>query len=302
MSVPLAFLGTILIWSTTPLAIKWSSVGPSFLFAVTARMLISTAGCLLLLSLLRVRLHWHKRALQIYVAEGLAIYGSLMCVYWGTQFIPSGLVSVIFGLTPLLTGLMAALWLNEQSLTPVKLLGMLVAFAGLTLIFGDGFSAGQEALMGMAAVLVAVIMHSVTTVWVKKLGNDMSALSMTTGGLLIAMPLYLLTWGLFDGHLPETIPTKAAWAIVYLGLFGSVMGFILFFYVLKHVQASKVGLIPLVTPVSALLLGASLNQEAIPHVVWSGTGLILFGMSVYQWGHLLLRRPIAAAVAQEEQV
>ena len=302
MSVPLAFLGTILIWSTTPLAIKWSSAGPGFMFAVTARMLIGTVGCLLLLSLLRARLHWHKRAMQIYVAEGMAIYGSMICVYWGTQFIPSGLVSVIFGLTPLLTGLMAALWLNEQSLTPVKLLGMLFAFVGLILIFADGFSAGSAALLGMGGILVATIMHSLTTVWIKKLGNDMSALSMTTGGLLVAMPLYLLTWGLLDGQLPQAIPTKAAWAIIYLGLFGSVMGFILFFYVLKHVQASKVGLIPLVTPVLALLLGASLNQEAIPHVVWSGTGLILFGMSVYQWGHLLLRRPITAVVAQEEQV
>ena len=299
MSVPLAFLGTILIWSTTPLAIKWSSDGPGFMFAVTARMLIGTVGCLVLLAMVRGKLSWHKRALLIYVAEGLAIFGSMSCVYWGAQFIPSGLVSVIFGLTPLLTGLMASLWLGEQSLTPVKLLGMACAFVGLSIIFGDGFSAGREALMGMAAILIAVIMHSTSTVWIKKIGNDMSVLSMTTGGLVVALPLYLLTWLLVDGRIPDVLPHKAAWSIVYLGLLGSVMGFILFFYVLKHSEASRVGLIPLVTPVSALLIGSLFNGEAIPHVVWSGTGLILLGMSVYQWGHLLLRRCIPTVVQEE---
>ena len=300
MSVPLAFLGTILIWSTTPLAIKWSSEGAGFIFAVTARMMIGTIGCLLLLALVRGKLVWHKRAMQIYMAEGVAIFGAMGCVYWGAQFIPSGLVSVIFGLTPLLTGLMAAVWLGEQSLTPIKLLGMACAFIGLSMIFGDGFSAGGDALLGMTSILLAVILHSGSTVWIKKIGNDMPVLSMTSGGLLVALPLYLLTWAIVDGRMPATIPDKTAWSIIYLGLFGSVMGFILFFYVLKHVQASKVGLIPLVTPVSALIVGAVLNNEHIPSVVWTGTGLILSGMAVYQWGHLLLRRRKPVVVVQEE--
>lgn len=68
------------------------------------------------------------------------------------------------------------------------------------------------------------------------------------------------------------------------------MGFILFYYVLKYVEASRVRLIPLVTPVTTICVGALLNDESVPTVVWSGTGLILLGMSVYQWGHLLLRQ------------
>jgi drug/metabolite transporter (DMT)-like permease len=78
------------------------------------------------------------------------------------------------------------------------------------------------------------------------------------------------------------------------------MGFILFYYVLKHAEASRVGLIPLVTPVSAMAVGSLLNGEAIPTIVWSGTGLILLGMSVYQWGHLLLRRRRPAVAMQED--
>jgi len=289
MSVPLAFLGTILIWSTTPLAIKWSSEGPGFIFAVTFRMLIGTVGCLLLLAMLRGKFHWHKEAVRTYLAAGLGIYGAMSCVYWGAQFIPSGLVSVIFGLTPLLTGLMASYWLGEQALTPMRLVGLSSALSGLILIFGDGFNAGFEAVLGMLAIFTAVTLHSLSTVWVKRIGAGLPVMSVTSGGLVIALPLYLLTWLLLDGRLPTSIPDKALLAIVYLGLFGSVMGFIMFFYVLKHVAASRVGLIPLVTPVSALMIGAWFNGEAIPTVAWTGTGLILLGMSIYQWGHLLRR-------------
>ena len=300
MSVPMAFLATILIWSTTPLAIKWSSVGPGFMFAVTARMAIGALGCLLLLLLVRGRLYWHKAAVYSYLAAGLGIYGAMSCVYWGAQFIPSGLVSVIFGLTPLIMGVMASYWLDEQALTPIRLLGLASALSGLVLIFGNGIHAGYMAMLGMLSVFVAVVLHSLSSVWVKRIAADLPVITVTTGGLVMALPLYLITWSLVDGHLPASIPTKALASIVYLGLFGSVMGFILFYYVLKHVEASRVGLIPLVTPVSAMVVGLLLNGEAIPTVVWSGTGLILLGMSVYQWGQLLFRGRSSAVVIQED--
>lgn len=300
MSVPLAFLATIVIWSTTPLAIKWSSAGPGFMFAVTARMAIGALGCLLLLFLVRGRLYWHKAAVSTYLAAGLGIYGAMSCVYWGAQFIPSGLVSVIFGLTPLLTGLMASYWLGEQALTPVRLLGLASALSGLVLIFGNGIHAGYMAMLGMLSVFVAVVLHSLSTVWVKRIGAGLPVMTVTAGGLVTALPFYLITWALVDGRLPVTMPDKALASIIYLGLFGSVMGFILFYYVLKQVEASRVGLIPLVTPVSAMAVGSLLNGEAIPVVVWGGTGLILLGMSVYQWGHLLFRRRSSVMVMQED--
>jgi drug/metabolite transporter (DMT)-like permease len=292
MSVPLAFLATILIWSTTPLAIKWSSEGPGFMFAVTARMMIGAAGCLLLLLLVRGRLYWHKAAVSTYLAAGLGIYGAMSCVYWGAQYIPSGLISVIFGLTPLVTGMMAGYWLGERALTPLRLLGLASAVSGLVLIFGNGFHVGYTATSGMVAVFAAVVLHSFSTVWVKRIGAGLPVMTVTTGGLMTALPLYLMTWWLVDGRLPATIPDRALASIVYLGLFGSVMGFILFYYVLKQVEASRVGLIPLVTPVSALGIGSLVNGEAVPTVVWSGTGMILLGMSVYQWGYLLFRRRV----------
>lgn len=288
MSVPAAYLGIIIIWSTTPLAIKWSGEEAGFLFGVASRMLIGAAVCTLLLLILARKLPWHRQARQTYLAAGLGIYGAMMSVYWGAQYIPSGLISVLFGLTPIVTGIIAAIWLQERSLTASKLAGIFLGIVGLIIIFGTGVELSEGAVYGIVAVLLAVILHSVSAVWVKSISARLPALEVTNGGLLIAAPLYLVTWLLFSDGLPEDISTRTALSISYLAVFGSVLGFIMYFYVLKHIDASRVALVTLLTPVLALLLGQGLNNETINPAVWVGTFSILLGMSVYQWGARLV--------------
>ena len=112
----------------------------------------------------------------------------------------------------------------------------------------------------------------------------MSALEVTTGSLLFSAPLYFALWLIFDGQWPQSLGVRALGAIVYLGVFGSVLGFIMYFYVLKHIEASRVALVTLVTPVLALLLGQQLNHEILNTEIWLGSGCILSGMLLYQWG------------------
>jgi drug/metabolite transporter (DMT)-like permease len=71
-------------------------------------------------------------------------------------------------------------------------------------------------------------------------------------------------------------------------VFGTVIGFSLYFYILKKLEASRVALIPLITPVSALLLGQFFNGETISAGVWQGTAFILLAISLHQWGDKLL--------------
>ena len=131
MSVPTAYLGVILIWGTTPLAIKWSGEGVGYLFGVTGRMVIGVLLAVALMQLLRLHFPWHVAARRTYLAAGLGIYLAMTAVYWAAQFIPSGWIAVVFGLSPIITGLMARLWLNERGLTPLRLLAMLLGLIGI---------------------------------------------------------------------------------------------------------------------------------------------------------------------------
>ena len=291
MSVPLAYIGVIIIWSTTPLAIKWSGGDSGFLFGVTARMLIGlffSSALIMLLS--RRRLPWDQHSRKTYLVAGIAIYGAMLSVYWGSQYISSGFISVIFGLNPIITGIMAALWLNERSLTPAKIVGVVLGIVGLIIIFSQGIQFGNHAVIGIAAVCLSVLLHSWSSVWFKKLKHNLTALEITHGGLLVSVPLYLLTWFISQGTWPENFSQRGLGSIVYLGIFGSVLGFVLFFYILKHVDVSRVSLITLVTPVVALFLGYAFNNEVLNISIWTGTGLILLGMSLYQWSDKLFNR------------
>ncbi len=286
MSVNAAYLGIILIWSTTPLAIKWSGDGPGFLFGVTSRMLIGALVCLLILAFMRLRLHWHKQAVQTYLAASLGIFGSMLFVYWGAQYITSGMVSVLFGLSPLLTSVFAAFMLKEKSLAPNKLLGIVIALCGLVVVFYSDIARSSNAYYGIVAVIAATGLHSLSTVMIKKIDCRLPGIIINTGTLLISSLLFLLVWSLTDSHLPDVIPLKSGGSILYLGIFANVVGFTLFFYALKNMDANKIGLIPLITPVIALLIGYVFNAEDVGWTLLAGTGLILTGLLAHNW-----RRP-----------
>ena len=284
LAIPAAYSGVVLIWATTPLTIKWSSSGVGFLFAVFGRMAIGLVLCLLLLKWQNIALPWGREALRTYAAAAVGIYGAMLSVYWGAQFIPSGLIAVLFGLVPLMTGVMAAKQLGESSFTLPKLSAMLLGLFGLTLIFHSDLTLQLNAAQGIAAVLFAVFLHSLSLVLVKQTGANLPALAVTGGSLVLVTPLYFLTWMLFDGVLPSAIPVRAGLSIIYLGIFGSVLGFVLFFYLIHKLETGKTALITLMTPVLALFLGQILNDETIPPDVWWGTAAIVLALIIYQWG------------------
>ncbi|HLO61949.1 MAG TPA: DMT family transporter [Azonexus sp.] len=292
MSVPLAYLAIVLIWATTPLAIQWSTQGIGFALAVLLRMLIGVVVAGLLVALWRIRFPLHDRARRAYVVGGLALFGGMALTYWGARYIHSGLISVLFGLSPLAAAVLGAIFVGERSLTPVKLIGMLLGAGGLATIFIHGDSLGHEhALAGLFAVLSAVTIYSGGMVWLKQIGDDSPPLATTVGSLTVSLPLFGLVWWITDGQLPTVVPPRAGAAVAYLGVFGSVIGFALYYYVIKHLETAKVALITLITPVLALLLGSWLNGESIGLRLWLGTALILLGLSVHQWEMLTgLRR------------
>lgn len=284
MSLPAAFVSVILIWSTTPLAIKWSSLGVGFSFAVFSRMAIGVLLCALLLAAFRVRMPLHRKALLAYVAGGLSMFGAMALTYWSAQFVSSGMISVLFGMSPLITSLGAMLWLKEEALTPSKLSGMMMGVLGLWLVFRGNLDLGATAGIGLVVLFVAVAVQSLGLVWLKHIDDDSPPLSTTLGTLTVALPLFFAAWFLVDGHLPAAVSERAVAATVYLGVVGSVLGFVLYYYLIKNMEAGRIALITLITPVMALLLGHGLNDEAVLPQVWLGTASIVFGLCLHRWG------------------
>lgn len=292
MPLRIAYLGVILIWSTTPLAIQWSSESAGYLFGVTARMLLGMVAVYLILYFIRQKLPLHRRAVSTYLVSGTGIYTAMTCVYWAAQHIPSGWISVVFGLSPIITGMLAIFVLREDSLSFHKLSGMILGFAGLIVIFGNSINSGDQFLYGITAVLLGTFFHSLSAVVVKRINAGLSGFASTAGGLSFAAPLFLVTWILSEGSLPAEISTRTLYAIIYLGVIASAIGFAMYYYILSRMDVSRVSLITLITPVCALGLGNILNGESVSHLVITGTGFILSGLLFYEYGHRLVSIPV----------
>ncbi|MBI5889195.1 MAG: DMT family transporter [Nitrosomonadales bacterium] len=284
MSLPAAFVSVILIWSTTPLAIKWSALGIGFSFAVFSRMAIGVLLCAVLLAMFRIPFPLHRKALLAYVAGGLSMFAAMALTYWSSQFVSSGMIAVLFGLSPLITSLGAMVWLKEESLTPYKLAGMLFGVLGLLLVFRGGLGLPEGSVVGLFALFMAVVAQSLGLVWLKRIDDDSPPLATTLGILVVALPLFFAAWWTIDGHVPNAVSERSAVATLYLGTFGSVLGFALYYYLIKHMEAGRIALITLVTPVLALLLGHGLNDEAVLPQVWLGTASIVLGLCLHRWG------------------
>ena len=301
MSVPAAYLGVILIWSTTPLAIQWSAQGAGFSFAVMARMLLGLAVCWVLLAATRTRFPWNPAARRLYAVSGSSLFVSMILTYWGALHVPSGLISVIYGLSPIMTGVFAAFWLSERTLTPLRVVALGLALAGLWLIFGQPWPGGDaSATWATLAVVAGMLTQTLGLVWIKRLNLRLSSLALTCGSLSVALPMFVIVWLVADAaRMPADPPLAASAAIVYLGIVGSVVGFTLYYYIIKYLDAGRVALIMLVTPVTALLLGQTLNAEFIPAMGWAGIALIGGGLVLYEWRALRTLLPVHRAAMSD---
>lgn len=286
----MAFIVVIFIWSTTPVAIKWSSEGVSFLFGVFVRMSIGAVVALILVWLRYRSLPMDSHARKIYFASAVGIFGGMVPVYWAAQHISSGLISVIFGLSPMVTGYIAWRFGLEPRFNRIKIIGSVVGLSGLLAIFYKGFSSDGMYVYGIIAMVTSVILHSISAIWIKRLNIHMPPLTLVAGGLLFSMPMFITVYLIFAPPLVAQIPIKTFWSILYLGVVGSVIGFMSYYFLLKHLAASSVVLITLVTPVSALWIGYVVNDEGVNLSIYIGTVFVLIGLLLHQSEDILSKK------------
>jgi len=123
----LAFLAVIIIWSTTPLAIKLSAMGSNAFFSASSRIAIAVIICFLILAIKNTKLEinkfWHN-----YAFAGSGIFITLSLVYISSIYINSGIIAIIFALTPLITGIISNLILKNDEFDTHKLISTIIGF------------------------------------------------------------------------------------------------------------------------------------------------------------------------------
>lgn len=279
----IVFLIVILIWTTTPLAIQWSSTSAP-LSSVLVRMLIGVMFCLSMMGLIGMKIPFHTKARQLYVVGGLTMFLTMSLTYVAAQSIPSGWISIIFGLSPIATGIFSLFFEPESRLTAIRIFGMCLGIGGLALVFQAGLAFDSSTLPGISLLLIAMLVASIGSVIMRHLFKDseLQPMQITTGGLAIAIPFFALSAFLIEPTVEINFSQKELLSILYLGLIGTGIGFTLYYYLLKIMSASKVALLTLITPITSLLLGNLVNNEPVIKEIWVGAALVSIGLLLYE--------------------
>lgn len=295
MPTIVAYLTVVLVWATTPLAIKWSAEALPPVLSAMLRMQLAVVIGVPWLWLIGERLYWHRRALLGYAAALPGVFGAMALSYLASPHVPSGLISVVFGLAPLMSGLMVQAMPTGVRLNRWHWAGCIVGVAGLAVVFLPSLAVGNGMLTGLLLLLGAVLCFSITGVLVKHVAPSTHPLSHTVGALVVSLPFYALLC-LANGESVVLGERPAGvFAILYLAVFGSLIGFVSYFVVLRRLSPATVSLITLMTPVLALLLGAWLNHEVPTLRVYAGAALIISALGLYFFGDRRQRLPAPVA-------
>lgn len=289
MYVPVAYLAVVLVWSTTPLGVQWSSEGISPVMGALSRMFLAALIGWAAARVMKVAIPWHGKAIRLYAISNIGLFVGLMSVYIGATLIPSGMISVIFGLSPVMSAVLARYLLNEPKFTTSKWVAVSLGMAGLLVTFDQDIQISEQSYLGYGLVVVGALCFSLSGVLIKREPQQLHPMAQTAGSLMMATPLYFLS-GLFFGLDVDAPQPRAIAAILYLTVFGSFIGFFCYFYILKHMAASSVALVTLITPVIAISLGVMLNGEALSTNLVIGAAMICSCLLLFYWGDAMVKR------------
>lgn len=267
IKVALAFLAVYLIWGSTYLAIRVAiETIPPFLMAGT-RFVV--AGLILyVLSTLRSSgspslSHWNRA----FVIGGLMLLGGHGAVVWAEQWIPSGLVSLLVATMPLWMALME--WLHGGVKPNGRVAGgLFLGFAGVVLLVGGVEALGESQVDFAGAILVVfgAFLWANGSLFSRsaKLPSSQllaTAMEMIAGGLLLLLASLLA--GEWNRVRLDLVSMRSIVAWIYLVVFGALVGFTCYIWLLKVTASARVSTYAYVNPIVAMFLGWALVNEPI---------------------------------------
>jgi drug/metabolite transporter (DMT)-like permease len=182
----------ILIWSTPPLAIVWSSETVSPMMAVLLRMLLASIIGTLCLVAMHIRLPIHKQVVKLYSYSAIGVFGGMFWGYLASRHIRSGLMSLIFGLSPVVSGLLAQKIVNNPKFSGLRWLAFIISLTGLAIVSWHNISTGSSEWIGIAFVFFAIFFFSLSAILVKSVVINIPLFVTTLGALYVSMPVFLL--------------------------------------------------------------------------------------------------------------
>jgi drug/metabolite transporter (DMT)-like permease len=305
----LAFAVIYFVWGSTFLAIRAGVREVPPLILASMRFFVAGAALFLWLKLKGTpspsRREWIA-ATVLSICIFVVDYGLL---FWAEQRVPSGIAAVMLATIPVFMALSEIFFLGTQRLTFRLAVALLIGIGGVAVLVSPsvGFAEAPVDRVGAIALVIAAISWSIASALARKLPLPASkAMSsgaqMLAGGILLAVTAAI--FGEFRGFHPQAVSRGAWFALAYLIVAGSIIGFTAYVWLIHHQSPTKVGTYAYVNPVVAVTVGYFLGGEVVGPRTLLGTLLVLVSVVVITTTRAkeLVPEPVieALAVLQEE--
>jgi drug/metabolite transporter (DMT)-like permease len=274
----LILLGSI--WGASYLFIKVGGAEiPPFTF-VAGRTLIAALALLIVLCARKESLPRSRREWMPLIAMG--IFNGVIpytLITWGETHITSGLAAILTAAMPLFTVILAHFWTHDERLTLGKILGVVIGFLGVIILFLPELRQGiQIEFWGEFAVVAAAASYAIAALVARKYLHGVSHVVASTGQLDTAA-LWMIPLSLaFDNPLALHPSRAAIGSLAILALLGTAVAYILYYWLIEHTGATRTALVTYLIPITGVMWGALLLSESVEWDVLIGLAFIIVGI------------------------
>lgn len=265
------------IWGTSFLFIKVAVTELPPETVVTGRLVFATLILLAVVYGRGLRLPTRLRTWGDFLVMGaFGVVAPFVLITWGEQSIPSGMAAILNATMPLFSALIAFVWTREERMSGLRLLGVVLGFVGVVTAIGlKDVNLANASTQGQIAVLVAAFCYAITGLYARRAFRGMPALIPATGqlvaGSLVIAPIALVRHG-----IPSMPSWQAIGAILALALFCTSVAYILLYWLMERIGATRTSMVTYLSPPFALVYGALLLHEQITPGAIMGL-LLVFG-------------------------
>ncbi len=282
LKVVLAYTAICTIWGSTWLVIKVGLETMTPLLSAGLRFALAAGILYTIIRIRKIPIPWNKDTRWFFLVASLTSFSlPFGLVYWGEHQISSGLTSILFATFPLWVTIMSALMLSGEKVNTQKVAGVLLGFSGVVTIFYPDvqFDGNLNAILGMAAVVLSAAIQAFSAVLIKKHGHSISPFVVSFVPMAISAVILMTGSVLLEDTSAVIFTAQGIFSIFYLAVFGTVVTFVSYFWLLKRVEVVLLSLTSFVTPLIAILLGVFILGEHVSPQLFGGAALVFLGIA-----------------------
>ena len=270
------------IWGSTWLFIKLGLEDLPPLTFAGIRFVIACAIVFAIIRLRRLELPRARNDWILLAVTGILSFGfNYGLVFWGEQYITSGLAALLQATLPAFGLVFAHFHLPGERLSWTRIGGVALGVCGVAVVFSNQLAvSGRRALAGCVALILSAAFAAYSNVLVKAYGKKLNPAILTAGQMFFGLLLLLAVGIPLEGN-----PFRFHWtpiaviSLLYLAVVGSVIAFMLYYWLVLKMDVTKSMLIALVTPVVAVILGMLLLNEEFGWRTLAGGAMIILGIA-----------------------